>query len=376
MYDVCIIGSGFSGSVLAERLASQSHKKVLVLESRPHIGGNAYDYINNHGIRISKYGAHLFHTNRKDVWDYVHQFGHWTPWEHRVLARLTDTLHVPIPICLGSMKALNLAQTVPEMMNWVMERTAQYRHSPILNSRDVALSRVGSLLYEKFFRHYTVKQWAKDPSELEPCVLERIPVRFHEDDRYFTDTYQAQPTNGFTELFENMLDHENITVKTSCDYFEEKHTLQNIPITVFTGAIDRYYAWKGLDKLEYRSIRFEDYDVELDDPTQFVLPASVVNEPLPQIPYTRTVEHKRFLNQVGYVSTLTREYTTDQGEPYYPVPSQRNRDLYEKYRELANQETEKERRKVIFLGRLAGYKYMNMDQAIGNALDEYHLLSV
>jgi len=371
MFDVCVVGAGFSGSVIAERFASQSHLKVLVLETRDHIGGNAYDYLNQDGIRVSKYGAHLWHTSRQDVWDYVNQFGEWIPWEHRVLARLEDNTHVPIPICLGSFRALNLGNTVDEMRDWLDKETSGYREKPIENSQDVALARVGFFLYEKFFRHYTIKQWAKDPVLLGKSVLERIPVRYSEDDRYFSDIYQALPKNGYTEIFQNMLKQDGITVKTGVDYFAEEHTLRNIETVIFTGPIDRYYSFSGLDKLEYRSIRFEDDFVELENPTDYVLPASVVNEPSPNIPYTRTVEHKRFLDQVGYVSQLTREYTTSEGDPYYPVPNPRNQLLYESYREMARRETERQRRQVIFLGRLAGYKYMNMDQAVGAALDTY-----
>lgn len=374
MFDTVIVGAGFSGAVLAERLATQLHHKVLVLDKRNHIGGNAYDFVNRHGIRISQYGAHLFHTQRQDVWDYIQQFAHWTPWEHRVLARIpavNTTTYSPIPICLGTFQSLNLAHNISQMKEYVKKETELYAEHAIKTSRDVALARVGSHLYELFFRHYTIKQWAKEPYQLAPSVLQRIPLRFNDDDRYFTDTYQALPTHGYTALFDRLLSHPGITVRTGTDYFSEEHCLKGIETVFFTGAIDRYYAFAGLPKLEYRSIRFENEEFTLDSPDEYILPASVVNEPSPDVPYTRTVEHKRFLHQKGWVSTVTREYTTSDGEPYYPVPNEENQRLYEQYRDLANQESKKQKRNIIFLGRLAGYKYMNMDEAIGNALDVF-----
>ena len=257
------------------------------------------------------------------------------------------------------------------MTDYLHRETQDYQQKEIKTSQDVALSRVGSHLYELFFRHYTIKQWAKEPYQLAPSVLQRIPLRLNQDDRYFTDPYQALPTHGYTAFFDRLLSQPGITVRTGTDYFSEDHCLKGIQSVFFTGAIDRYYAFAGLPSLEYRSIRFESEECVLDDPGEYVLPASVVNEPSAEVPYTRTVEHKRFLNQRGWVSTLTREYTTCEGEPYYPVPNEKNQRLYEKFREMAKGESASQRRNVVFLGRLAGYKYMNMDEAIGNALDVF-----
>ena len=377
-----VVGAGWSGAVLAEQLASREHKKVLVIDSRNHIGGNCYDYVNEEGIRMSKYGAHLFHTKRKDVWDYVQQLGEWVPWEHRVLARVypheqsNEFYYTPVPICLPTLKALRLLDpqtaTIQEMTQWIQKETAPYqKREQYLNSKESAMARVGPQLYKWIFQDYTVKQWAKDPSELAPSVLERIPVRLSEDGRYFADPYQALPRDGYTSLFSQMFARPGITVQTGIDYFAEEHTFRGIETVIFTGAIDRYYSFANLDKLEYRSIHFEEYKELLDDPTQTILPASVVNEPSLRVPYTRTVEYKHFLCQPAWKSVLVREYTTSDGDPYYPVPNARNQTLYEKYQALAVQESEKQRRNIHFVGRLASYKYMNMDEAIGNALDYY-----
>lgn len=372
MYDVCIVGAGLSGSVLAERIATQHHKKVLLLDIRNHIGGNVYDYINSNHIRVNQYGAHLFHTNRQDVWEYVQQWGTWIPWEHRVLARW-NSLYVPIPICLQTMQTMGFAQTIPEMKTYFERETLTFQQKSIQNSRDSCLARVGPFFYETFFRHYTVKQWNKEPEELDASVLERIPIRFQDDDRYFTDKYQALPQDGYTSIVKSMIQQPEITLHLNTDYFQEEHTLRGIQTIIFTGAIDRYYHFSGLEPLEYRSIRFEEYNVPLEENQEFILPSSVVNEPSQHIPYTRTVEYKHFLNQQTdkKVSTLVREYTNSNGEPYYPVPNIRNLALYKQYQILAEQETEKQRRQIIFAGRLANYKYINMDQAIGMALDEF-----
>lgn len=386
MYDVLIVGAGWSGAVLADQFARIGNKKVLVLESRDHIGGNCYDYVNNDGINMNKYGAHLFHTRRQDVWEYVQQWGEWVPWEHRVLARVfpddnsDEFYYTPVPICLQTLQSLHLLDpqnaTIEQLKNWFREETAPYRiQTDYQNSKDSALARVGPRLYKWIFQDYTIKQWAKDPVELAPSVLDRIPVRLNSDDRYFTDPYQALPLHGYTSLFSNIFNHPGITVQTGIDYFNVEHMMTTIKTIVFTGAIDRYYAYMGLDKLEYRSIRFEEFNESHDDPYHCVLPASVINEPSLRVPYTRTVEYKQFLNQPSYRSVLVREYTTDTGDPFYPVPNKKNQALYSRYQIMSEQDAIKQKRDIHFIGRLAGYKYMNMDEAIGNALDYYNTIT-
>ena len=359
-YDFCIVGAGLSGSTIA-RLAAEDGKKVLVIEKRDHLAGNTFDEIDPMtGIRVSRYGAHIFHTNDQEVWDFVNRFGSWTPWYHRVIAECDGKL-VPVPANIETVNTLldlNL-QNEQEMDSWLSSERVTY-DTPS-NSEEVALSRVGPTLYEKLFKHYTFKQWAKYPSELEPSVLERIPVRTSFDARYFSDRFQALPTNGYISIVESMLDHPNIAIKLNCPWTPE------LPIVwkqlVFTGPIDMYFKDKGLAPLEYRSIEFKK---EHHVTSGFYQKNSVVNYSDPTNEYTRCVEYKHFLNQKNPWTVTVKEKTTDVGEPYYPVPTEANRALYQKYKELADKAEG-----VHFVGRLASYKYFNMDQAIRNAMDYY-----
>ena len=358
-YDYCIVGAGLSGSTIA-RLAAEDGKKVLVIEKRDHIAGNTFDEIDPMvGIRVSRYGAHIFHTNDQEVWDFVNRFGSWTPWYHKVLADCDGSL-VPVPANIETVNTLfnTSIQNETEMDIWLSSE--RHTYEKINNSEEVALSRVGPRLYEKLFKHYTFKQWAKYPDELEPSVLERIPVRKDFDERYFSDRFQALPTNGYTSIVESMLDHPNIEVKLNCPWTPEMPRVWNQ--LVFTGPIDLYFKDK-FPPLEYRSIEFKkNYAMT----PGFFQKNSVINYPDASNEYTRCVEYKHFLNQKGGWTVLVKEKTTDKGEPYYPVPTEANRVLYQKYKELADQ-TEG----VHFVGRLASYKYFNMDQAIRNAMDYY-----
>lgn len=363
--NILIIGAGISGAVLAERYASIG-KKVLIIEKRNHIAGNCYDYIDENGILVSKYGAHLFHTNEESVWDYVTQFSEWYPWEHKVIARVGEKT-VPIPVNITTVNELfNCSITTEEEMKiWLEDH-----RSPIAvpsNGEEAVLSRVGPILYEKMFKYYTKKQWDKYPAELDASVLERIPVRTNFDDRYFSDTYQALPKGGYTQLFKNILNHPNIEILLETDYFDVKDQYKNYEKLFYTGPIDRFFEFKHslTEKLEYRSINFV---IETVD-TEFFQKNSVVNYPGTEVDFTRIIEYKHFGNQKSAKTTVVKEFTADEGEPYYPVPNPRNQEIYARYKTEAEKLID-----VHFVGRLANYKYFNMDQAFKNALDLFKQL--
>jgi UDP-galactopyranose mutase len=360
-FDVIVIGAGISGATIAERYANDG-KTVLVIDKRDHIAGNVYDEIDAEtGIRISRYGAHLFHTNDFAVWEYVQRFGKWQRWPHHVIADISG-LYVPVPVNINTVNMLYSLDisSEDEMKSWL--EAEQIRCENPKNSEEVALSRVGKRLYDAIFKDYTKKQWDKEPKELQPSVLERIPVRTNFDDRYFSDKYQAMPVNGYTSIVENMLSSSRITVKLNTDWEDIKKDISG-EILVFTGPIDVYFKESGLPPLEYRSIDFEWSRMKMEG---YYQPNSVVNYSSLGNPYTRCVEYKHFLHQKSDWTIISKETTTDSGEPYYPVPTQKNRALYEAYVHLT-----KGVKGVHFIGRLATYKYFNMDQAIRAALDYY-----
>lgn len=361
-HDILIVGAGLSGAVLAERFASHGDKKVLVIDKRDHIGGNCFDFIDENGILINKYGAHLFHTNFEDVWEYVQQFSEWQRWDHRVLGAIEGKL-INIPVNINTVNALcgTDIKDEKEMNQWL--KTVQVQYDTINNSEEIAKSRVGEELYKKIFKDYTFKQWNKYPEELDPSVLARIPIRNNFDDRYFTDRFQALPKYGYTKFIKNILTHPNITVRKNVDYFDLKDSI-DFHTLIYTGPIDRYFQNSGLEKLGYRSIEFIE---ERFKNMNFYQINSVINYPENNVPFTRIVEYKHFLNQHSPHTTIVKEITKDSGEPYYPVPNKRNLALYEKYKELAKLENN-----VHFIGRLASYKYFNMDQAIKNSLEWYN----
>jgi UDP-galactopyranose mutase len=368
IYDIVIIGAGISGAVLAERYAS-INKKVLIIDKRNHIAGNCYDYINEEGILVSKYGAHLFHTNDEEVWQYVNRFSDWYDWEHKVLANVDGKL-VPVPVNITTVNELfgQHISNETEMRHWLDEHRS-HLDMPA-NGRDAVLSKVGKELYEKMFRHYTKKQWDKYPEELDASVLNRIPVRTNFDDRYFTDKYQALPKGGYTKLFEQILSHPNITIKLEKDYFDLKDSIgQNYDKLFYTGPIDRFFDFKfSLDeKLEYRSINFVTETIN----APFFQENSVINYPGTEVDFTRIIEYKHFGHQQSDKTTIVKEYTVAEGEPYYPVPNQRNQRIYEQYKKEAESLTD-----IYFVGRLANYKYFNMDEAFKNALQLFNKLEM
>lgn len=357
MYDWLIVGAGFAGSVLAERLANDRNERVLLIDRRPHIGGNAYDCYDENGLLIHKYGPHIFHTNSKQIFDYLSQFTEWRFYEHRVLAEVDSQL-VPIPINLDTVNKLyGLDLTSEQLKEWFAQRAEKI--SEIKTSEDVVVSAVGRELYEKFFRGYTRKQWGLDPSELDKSVTARVPTRINQDDRYFSDAFQFMPKNGYTRMFENMLSHPNIHIMTQTDYEDVKTDIPHRRV-IYTGPIDEYFNFK-FGKLPYRSLRFE--HVTLNKPWH--QPVSVVNYPQTQ-DYTRITEYKYLTGQEHAKTALTYEYPSDEGDPYYPIPKPENQELFKKYERLALMTPD-----VWFVGRLATYRYYNMDQIVGQALATY-----
>ncbi len=355
-YDYLVVGAGFAGSVLAERLASQHGAKVLVIDKRPHIAGNAYDHLDAAGILIHQYGPHIFHANSDEIVDYLSQFTEWRPYEHRVLAKVRGQL-VPIPINRTTLNRLFdlVLQTDEEAAAYLASRAEPV--DDIRTSEDVVVSAVGRELYELFFQGYTRKQWGLDPSQLDKAVTARVPTRTKTDDRYFGDKHQVMPLHGYTAMFNRMLDHPNIDLLLSTDYAEVAGEIEANHI-IYTGPIDEYFGFR-FGKLPYRSLRFEHKTVD----QEWVQPVAVVNYPDPQTPYTRITEYKHLTGQEHPRSSLTYEYPSAEGDPYYPIPRPENQELFKKYEALALATPN-----VTFVGRLATYRYYNMDQVVGQAL--------
>ncbi len=349
-----IVGAGFAGSVLAERLARGLNKRVLVVERRAHIGGNAYDHHDRHGILVHRYGPHIFHTNSAEIFDYLSQFTEWRQYQHRVKACVDGRL-VPIPINLDTVNQLYGLRLDPEGMRAYLAKVAEPRPE-VKTSEDVVVKGVGRELYEKFFRGYTRKQWGLDPSELDAQVTARVPLRFNRDDRYFTDTHQAMPARGFTHLFENMLDHPNIKVMLNTDYREVRHEIEYGAL-IFTGPVDEFFDHR-FGRLPYRCLEFR-HETHFKPVFQS---APVINYPN-EYAYTRVTEFKYLTGQEHPHTSVVYEYPRADGDPYYPIPRPDNAALYKRYQELAEQTPD-----VHFVGRLATYRYYNMDQVVGQAL--------
>jgi UDP-galactopyranose mutase len=354
-YDWLVAGAGFAGSVVAERIAAQLGERVLVVDRRPHIAGNAYDERNEAGHLVHRYGPHIFHTNSESIFEHLSRFTEWRPYEHRVLARVRGQL-VPIPINRTTLNELFDAGLADD------DAAAAFlaaRAEPVERARtseDTVVGAVGRELYELFFRGYTRKQWGLDPSELDASVTARIPTRTNTDDRYFTDAFQAMPAAGYTAMFERMLDHPLIEVRTGTDYRDVPRNLYRS--LVYTGPVDEYFG-RRFGPLPYRSLEFR-FDTL---PRRQAQPVGTVNEPDESVPYTRTTEFGHLTGEWGESTTVVREYPRAEGDPYYPIPRPQNAELYERYRALADATPD-----VHFVGRLATYRYYNMDQVVGQAL--------
>ncbi|WP_240320822.1 UDP-galactopyranose mutase [Sphingomonas crusticola] len=362
-YDVMVVGAGFAGAVMAERLAAGSNKKVLVVDRRPHIAGNAFDLLNEDGLLIHQYGPHIFHTNSQDIVDYLSRFTDWRPYEHRVLASV-DGMLVPIPInrtTLNMLYKLEL-KTDEEAAAYLASRAEPV--DVVRTSADVVISAVGQELYEKFFRGYTRKQWGMDPSELDKAVTARVPTRTNTDDRYFNDSFQAMPLEGYTAMFERMLDHPNIDLLLGVDYSETRAAYPHDHL-VFTGPIDEYFGYR-FGKLPYRSLHFRHETLD----QEWLQPVAVVNYPAEDVPYTRITEYKYLTGQTAPKTSITYEYPAAEGDPYYPIPREENQALFKRYEALAIAQPD-----VTFVGRLATYRYYNMDQVVGQALATYRRMT-
>jgi UDP-galactopyranose mutase len=357
-YDYLIVGAGFAGSVLAERLASQHGARILLIDRRPHVGGNAYDEPNEAGILYHKYGPHIFHTNSQQVVEYLSQFTKWRPYEHKVLAYVRGQ-QVPIPINRTTLNLLfdaNL-ETDEQAADYLASRAEPV--DDIQTSEDVVINAVGRELYELFFRGYTRKQWGLDPSELDKQVTSRIPTRTNTDDRYFGDSFQAMPLDGYTAMFERMLDNPLIERRLGTDFRDLKYRAHEIADhIIYTGPIDEYFDFR-FGKLPYRSLKFDHQTLEQE---QFQ-PVAVVNYPCEEVPFTRISEYKHLTGQQSPVTTVTYEYPSAEGDPYYPIPRPENQELFKRYEALADATGG-----VTFVGRLATYRYYNMDQIVGQAL--------
>lgn len=360
MYDYVIVGAGFAGCVVAERLATQANKRILLVDKRNHIGGNAYDYYDDNGILVHKYGPHIFHTNSKYVVDYLSQFTEWRLYEHKVLASVEGQM-VPVPINRTTLeKIFGLRLSNDEAFNLL--NTLKVNVDNIRNSEDVIISKVGRELYDKFFKGYTKKQWDLFPEQLDSSVCARIPIRTNADDRYFTDKYQMMPLNGYTKMFERMISNKNISVLLQTD-FQNLKDMFNFKKLIYTGTIDSYFSYK-FGKLPYRSLEFEFEHIH----SNRYQATGTINYPN-SYDFTRITEFKFLTGQEHTGTTIVKEFSKSEGEPYYPIPTPENNDLYNKYKSEADKESN-----VIFLGRLGTYRYYNMDQVVAQAISEFKRL--
>jgi UDP-galactopyranose mutase len=357
-YAYCVVGAGLAGATMAERLASQLDATVLVVDKRTHLAGNAHDPLDAGGLRYHAYGPHIFHTNASHVVEYLSQFTRWRPYEHRVLARVGDTL-LPIPINRTTLARLAGRDLDDAAAAAYLAARAEPLER-IASSRDAIVARVGRELYETFFAGYTRKQWGLDATQLDASVCGRIPTRTNDDDRYFTDRFQAMPVDGYDALVRAMLDHPRIDVALGCDFaaIDGRVAFDHV---VYTGPVDEFFDHR-FGALPYRSLRFEFATVPIDEG----LPVGCVNEPDEATPYTRTTDYRHLTGAQGTHTILSREYAQAQGEPYYPIPAPETRELSRKYAALAAAQ-----RHVTFVGRLAEYRYYNMDQVVASALTAF-----
>ena len=359
MYDYLIVGTGLYGAICAYELNKKGYK-CLVIEKRDHIGGNIYTE-NIEGINVHKYGAHIFHTNNKEVWDYINNFAEFNRYTNSPIARYKDEVY-NLPFNMNTFNKLWGVFTPEEAKQKIAEEIADVKIDEPKNLEEQAIKLVGKTIYEKLVKGYTEKQWGMKATDLPAFIIKRLPVRFTYDNNYFNSKYQGIPIGGYTGIIEKML--KGIEVKLSYDFYEHKNELEGIAEkTIFTGQIDKYYDYK-YGKLEYRSVRFETEVLDIDN----FQGNAVVNYTDYEVPYTRIIEHKHFEFAEGPKTVISREYSDkwdENKEPYYPINNDKNNELYEKYRLLAEKDD-----KVIFGGRLGKYKYYDMDKVIETALDD------
>jgi UDP-galactopyranose mutase len=360
-YDSLVVGAGYAGSIVAERLAAELDHRVLVIDRRDHIAGNAFDYYDDHGVQVHRYGPHIFHTNSEKVVEYLSRFTEWRPYEHRVLANVDGKL-LPMPINRDTINGLYGLELAAEDEVEAFYASRREERPLMQTSEDAVVAKVGWELYEKFFRGYTRKQWELDPKDLHASVCARIPIRTNTDDRYFTDVWQKMPADGYTAMFERILDHPNIDVRLSTDYEAVRDEVEHSHL-VWTGPIDEFFGHR-FGPLPYRSLHF---DLETHDTPDggYLFPAGSINEPSERVAFTRRTEFRRLAGQDGMArSTIAVEYPRSEGDPYYPIPREQNRALFKRYRALADEIANE----VTFVGRLANYQYLNMDQVTAQAL--------
>jgi len=356
-FDFVIVGAGLAGSTLAERVANVLGKRVLLVEQRNHVGGNTYDHYDEHGVLVQKYGPHIFHSTSGRVWEYLSRFTEWNDYVHRVLASVKDK-EVYLPINLETMEQLYGRDFTPETMQEFLDQM-KVDMKEVRNSRDVVVSQVGEEIYDLFFKNYTKKQWGVYPEELDAQVTKRLPVRFNRDTRYFSDSYQGIPKSGFTRMFDRMLQSSNIHILLNTDYRDVVPHIE-FGSMIYTGPIDQYFGYR-YGRLPYRSLHFDFEYIE----TEQYQNGAVVNFPNDH-DYTRITEFKHFYFQRHHGTTICKEYPSSEGDPYYPIPAQEHQATYEKYRKDAESLP-----KVYFVGRLAEYRYLNMDQVVERALDVF-----
>jgi len=353
-FDALVVGSGLAGSVVAEQLASDG-KRILIIDKRSHIAGNCYDELDEHGVLVHRYGPHIFHTNSERIFKYLSKFTEWRDFEVKVLASIDGKL-LPIPInrtTINQLYNLNLSEAeVAVFLDKVRERKSE-----IKTSEDLVLNSVGRDLYDKFFKNYIKKQWGRDASEISAEVAARIPTRTNDDDRYFTDTFQAIPSGGYTKMIESIHNHPNIQVKIKTSYSQIIKKIK-VKHVVYTGPIDEYFDFI-YGRLPYRSLNFGFEYLPNIPEFQSVAVVSYPNDN----EYTRITEFKHITGQKHQGTTIVKEYPNSSGDPYYPVPNPINELIYKKYEKLAD-----ELEDVTFVGRLAEYRYYNMDQVVGSAI--------
>ncbi|MEV4595986.1 UDP-galactopyranose mutase [Amycolatopsis sp. NPDC049253] len=370
-YDLVVVGSGFFGLTVAERAAAELGKKVLVLERRSHLGGNAYSEADPEtGIEVHKYGAHLFHTSNKRVWEYVNRFTEFTGYQHRVFAKVKDQVY-SFPMNLGLINQFfGKSHSPDEARELIAKQASEFQTDAAENLEEKAISLVGRPLYEAFIRGYTAKQWENDPKNLGANIITRLPVRYTFDNRYFNDTYEGLPVDGYTAWLEKMAEHENIEIRLNVDYFDVRDQIPAGTPTVYTGPLDRYFDYSA-GRFTWRTVDFESEVA----PTGDFQGAPVVNYNDQEVPYTRIIEFRHFHPERDYPKDKTvifREFSrfaTEDDEPYYPINTPENREKLEAYRELAKAEARE--KNVLFGGRLGTYKYLDMHMAIGSALSMF-----
>ncbi|WP_421565879.1 UDP-galactopyranose mutase [Ochrobactrum sp. EDr1-4] len=367
-YDLIIVGAGFFGATIAERAANELGRKVLILDRRNHIGGNAYSENDAEtGIEIHKYGAHLFHTPNKLVWDYLNNFTKFTDYKHRVYTSYKDQVY-SMPINLGTIcQFFGRRMSPAEAKQLVLEQSRELGENKPVNLEEKAISLIGRPLYEAFIRGYTAKQWQTDPRELSESIITRLPVRYNFDNRYFNDAYEGLPVDGYTAIFEKMLSNPLIHIQTGIDYFDIKYQIPAGKPVVYTGPIDKFFDHKA-GELGWRTIDFEPEVLQVGD----FQGTAVMNYADESVPFTRILEFRHFNPERDYQkdkTVIVREYSrfAQRGdEPYYPIDTQKDKKTYLAYKEMADAEND-----VIFGGRLGTYRYLDMHQAIGAALKCY-----